>query len=120
MTTKSATVAPEEKVYMYYGLEYRFSVAEMATQADVSVRTIKTFLKLKAMGYEDKIMQGWTAAQCFEHAGIGAKRKPAPSQMSIDEFKAVIIYLRGQVHDGEDEIKRLREMLFDLGVDPDG
>ena len=120
MTTKSATVAPEEKVYMYYGLEYRFSVTEMASQVNVSVRTIKTFLKLKAMGYEDKIVQGWTAAQCFAHAGVGPKRKPAPRRASIDDFKTVIIYLRGQVHDGEDEIKRLREMLLDLGVDPDG
>ena len=119
MTTESATVAPEEKLYKYYGIEYRFPVQEMASQADVSVRTIKTFLKLRAMGYEDKIMQGWSAAKCFAHAGVGAKRKPAPRRASIDEFKTVIIYLRGQVHDGEDEIKRLREMLFDLGVNPD-
>ena len=120
MTTKSATVAPEAKLYKYYGIEYRYPVGEVAKLANVSVRTMKTFLKLRAMGYEDKIMQGWTAAQCFAHAGVGPKRKPAPRRASIDEFKTVIIYLRGQVHDGEDEIKRLREMLLDLGVDPDG
>ena len=120
MMIDSATVAPEERLYTYYGLEYRFPVQEMATQVNVSVRTIKTFLKLRAMGYQDKINQGWTAAECFAHAGVEAKRKPAPRRASIDEFKTVIIYLRGQVHDGEDEIKRLREMLHDLGVDPDG
>ena len=63
-------------------------------------------------------MQGWSAAKCFEHAGVGPKRKPAPGRAIIDDFKTVIVYLRGQVHDGEDEIKRLREMLFDLGVEP--
>ena len=120
MTTESATVAPEAKLYKYYGIEYRFPVQEMASQANVSVRTIKTFLKLRAMGYEDKINQGWSAAKCFEHAGVGPKRKPAPSQASIGDFKTVVIYLRGQVHDGEDEIKRLRDLLHDLGVDPDG
>ena len=120
MTTESATVAPEEKVYRYYGLEYRFPVGEVAKLANVSVRTMKTFSKLRAMGYQNKINQGWTAAQCFEHAGVGPKRKPAPRRASIDEFKTVIIYLRGQVHDAVSEIKRLREMLFDLGVDPDG
>ena len=119
MTTESATVAPEAKRYKYYGIEYRFPVQEMASQANVSVRTIKTFLKLRAMGYEDKINQGWSAAKCFEHAGVGPKRKPAPSQASIGEFKTVIIYLRGQLHDGEYEITRLREMVIDLGGDPD-
>ena len=33
MTTKSATVAPKAKVHKYYGIEYRFSVKEMASQA---------------------------------------------------------------------------------------
>ena len=119
MTTESATVAPEEKVYRYYGLEYRYPVGEVAKLANVSLRTMKTFLKLRAMGYEDKINQGWTAAQCFAHAGM-AKRKPAPTKADVDDFKTVIIYLRGQVQDAVSEIKRLREMLFDLGVDPDG
>ena len=112
MTTDCATVAPEEKVYVYHGLEYRFSVREMAAQTDVSVRTIKTYLKLRAMGYESHMIAGWTAAQCYAHAGR-PKRKPAPT-------KAEIIYLRGEVADAVDEIKRLREMLFDLGVDPNG
>ena len=119
MTAKSATVAPEAKLYKYYGIEYRFPVQEMASQANVSVRTVKTFLKLKAMGYEDKIMQGWTAAQCFAHAGVGPIRKPAPRQDSMDEFKAVVIYLREQVDDAEYEIWRLRAILLGLGVDPD-
>ena len=119
MTTKSETVTPPGKLYKYYGIEYRFPVQEMASQADVSVRTIKTLLKLRAMGYEDKIMQGWSAAKCFAHAGVGPKRKPAPRQASIGEFKTVIIYLRGQLHDAVSEIKRLRDLLHDLGVDPD-
>ena len=120
MTTKSVTVAPEAKLYKYYGIEYRFPVQEMASQANVSVRTIKTFLKLRAMGYQDKIDAGWSAAECFEHAGVGPKRKPAPTKADVDDFKTVIIYLRGQVHDGEYEIKRLRDMLLELGIDPDG
>ena len=95
-----------EKVYKYYGLEYRFSVTEMAAQAQVSVRTIKTFLKLKAMGYQSHIDAGWTAAQCFAHAGVGQKRRPTPTRADMD--------------DAEYEIKRLRGMLLDLGVDPDG
>ena len=80
MTTESATAAPEAKLYKYYGIEYRYPVGEVAKLANVSVRTMKTFLKLRAMGYEDKIMQGWTAAQCFAHAGVGPKRKPAPDK----------------------------------------
>ena len=119
MTAKSATVAPEAKLYKYYGIEYRMPVQEMASQANVSVRTIKTFLKLKAMGYQPHIDAGWTAAQCYADAGL-AKRKPAPTKADVDDFKTVIIYLRGQLHDGEDEINRLRGMLFGLGVDPDG
>ena len=120
MIAESATVAPEAKGYKYYGLDYRLSVNDMATTANVSVRTIKTFLKLSAMGYEDKINQGWSAAQCFAHAGVGPKRKPAPRQESMDEFKAVVIYLRGQVDDAEYEITRLRGMVSGLGGDPDG
>ena len=119
MTTKSETVTPPGKLYKYYGIEYRFPVQEMASQADVSVRTIKTFLKLRAMGYEDKIMQGWSAAKCFAHAGVGPTRKTAPRRADMDEFKAVIIYLREQLHDAEYEITRLRGMVIDLGVDPD-
>ena len=59
-----------EKVYKYYGLEYRFSVTEMAAQVNVSIRTIKTFLKLRAMGYEDKINQGWSAAKWISHRSL--------------------------------------------------
>ena len=117
--TTSAEAKTEEKVYKYYGLEYPFSVTEMAEQAQVSVRTIKTFLKLKAMGYESHMMAGWTATQCFAHAGL-PKRKPAPTRAEVDDFKTVIIYLRGEVNDAVAEIKRLRELLQDLGVDPDG
>ena len=119
MTTKSATVAPESKGHTYYGLDYGLSVKDMATAANVSVRTIKTFLKLRSMGYQSHIDAGWTAAQCFAHAGA-PKRKPAPTKADVDDFKTVIIYLRGEVADAVYEIKRLRGILFDLGVDPDG
>ena len=119
MTTESATVAPEPKLYKYYGLEYTASVTEQAAACNVSVRTMKTFFKLKAMGYQLHIDAGWTAAQCFAHAGQ-AKRKPAPTRAGVDEFKTVIIYLREQLDDAVYEIKRLRELVHDLGVDPDG
>ena len=69
----------KEKVYKYYGLEYTVSVTEMAAVVKTSLRTMKTFLKLKAMGYQPHIDAGWTAAQCFAHAGM-AKRKPAPTR----------------------------------------
>ena len=120
MMANSAAAAPEGKRYKYYGREYKMSVKDMAAFSKISLRLQKDVLKLRAMGYEDKIMQGWTVAQCFAHAGVGTKRKPAPTRESIDEFKTVIIYLRGQVHDSEDEIERLREMLLELGIDPDG
>ena len=58
MTKESATVAPKAKVHKYYGLEYPLSVKEMASQANVSVRTIQTVLKLKAMGYQSHIDAG--------------------------------------------------------------
>ena len=121
MTTESAAAAPEGKRYKYYGREYKESVQEMAALARVSVRLQKDVLKLHSLGYRDAIAQGYTAEECFAHAGIKRpKRRKAPTQASIDEFKTVIIYLRGQVHDAVDEIKRLRELVFDLGVDPDG
>ena len=106
------------KTHTYYGIEYRFSVEQMAKQVSTSVRTAKTFLKLKAMGYQPHIDAGWTAAQCFAHAGM-AKRKPAPKRAIIDEFKTVIINYREQMDDAVYEIKRLRDLLHDLGVDPD-
>ena len=75
MSAKSATVAPEAKGHTYYGLDYWLSVQEMATAANVSVRTVKTVLKLKAMGYQDKIDAGWSAAQCFAHAGAPKRKR---------------------------------------------
>ena len=120
MMTESATVAPEGKRYKYYGLEYKMSVGEIAKLCEVSLRTMKDILKLHSMGYTDHMTAGWTIKQCFNHAGVGRPRKAAPSQKSIDEFKAVIIYYREQMDDAMYEIKRLRELVFDLGVDPDG
>ena len=120
MTTESAAAAPEAKRYKYYGLEYKMSVKEIAAMARVSLRLAKDVLKLHSLGYHDAIEQGYTAEECFAHAGIKRpKRRKAPTQASIDEFKAVIINYREQMADAVDEIKRLREMLFDLGVDPD-
>ena len=106
MTTKSATVAPQEKDYRYYGIRYTQSVGAMAKLANVSVRTMKHMLKLRAMGYEDKVNQGWSAAQCYADAGLERTRRAAPKVADLDDA----VY----------EIKRLRELLFDLGVDPDG
>ena len=120
MTTQSADPAPEGKRFKYYGREYRMSVKDMAALNDVSVRFQKYVLQLHSLGYHDAIAQGYTMAQCFAHAGIKhGKRKPAPTQKNIDEFKTVIIYLRGEVADAVSEIKRLRELVLDLGVDPD-
>ena len=109
---------PTGKTHTYYGIEYRFSVKQMAAQVNTSVRTIKTYLELSAMGYGDKLMAGWTAARCFAHAGK-AKRKPAPTKASIDEYKSVIIAYREQMADAEYEITRLREMVVELGGDLD-
>ncbi len=67
---------------------------------------MKNSLKLRAMGYEDKINQGWTIAQCYADAGLERTRRAAPKVDDLDDA----VY----------EIKRLREMLLDLGVDPDG
>ena len=102
---ESATVAPAEKVYVYHGLEYRVSVTEMAAQTQVSVRTIKTYLKLRAMGYESHMMEGWTETQCLAHAGVKTKRKPAPTRADMD--------------DAEYEITRLHGLVIELGGDPD-
>ena len=121
MTTESAATAPEAKRYKYYGREYKMSVKEIAAMARVSVRLAKDVLKLHSLGYRDAIEQGYTVTECFAHAGIKhGKRKPAPRRESIDEFKAVITNYREQMADAVDEIRRLREMLFDLGVDPNG
>ena len=106
MTTDSAAAAPEGKRYKYYGLEYRMSVKDMAAAAQVSLRLQKDVLKLHSLGYEAAIAQGYTAAECFAHAGVKRpKRRKAPSMADMDDA----VY----------EIKRLREMLLDLGVDPD-
>ena len=106
MTTKSATVAPEGKRYKYYGHEYRLPVKDMAKLANVSLRFMKDVLKLQGMGYQGRIDDGWTMAQCFADAGMERKRRKAPSMADMDDA----VY----------EIKRLRGMLLDLGVDPDG
>ena len=97
---------PEEKPHRYYGLKYTETVGAMARLANVSVRTMKDFLKLRAMGYEGRIAEGWTAAQCYADAGQERTRRAAPKVADLDDA----VY----------EIKRLRELLLDLGVDPDG
>ena len=38
----------------------------------------------------------------------------------MDELKAVIMNYREEMADAVYEIRRLRELVFDLGVDPDG
>ena len=103
---KSATVAPEGKRYKYYGIEYRMPAKVMAAAVNVSVRTMKDALKLRSMGYEDKINQGWSAAQCYADAEVERRRRATPRVADMDDA----VY----------EIKRLRELLLDLGVDPDG
>ena len=103
---KSATVAPEGKRYKYYGIEYRMSVKAMAAAAKVSLRFQKDVLKLHGLGYQDAIAQGYTMSECFAHAGVKRTRRAAPK---VDDLKNAV-----------SEIKRLREMLLDLGVDPDG
>ena len=96
----------EGKPHRYYGLEYNQTVGDMASQANVSVRTMKDCLKLHGLGYQAHIAAGWTAAQCFTHAGQHPTRRAAPKVDDLDDAVC--------------EIKRLREMLLDLGVDPDG
>ena len=78
----------------------------MAKLANVSVRTMKDSLKLRAMGYDEKIAEGWTAAQCFAHAGQERKRRATSRVGDLDETVC--------------EIKRLRGLLLDIGVDPNG
>ena len=109
MTTKSAVAAPEgkEKRYKYYGIEYRMSVKDMAAVAQVSLRLEKDILKLHGLGYENAIAQGYTIEECFAHAGVKrSKRRATPRVDDLD--------------DAVSEIKRLREMLLELGIDPDG
>ena len=122
---ETTTETKPGKVYTYYGLEYNVSVKEMAAKTELSVRTVKTFLELKAMGYEAQIQAGWTATQCYAHAGR-PKRKPAPRKASIDEYKAliadyhaVILGYREKMADAEYEITRLRGMVIELGGDLD-
>ena len=81
-------------------------VKVMAEMARVSVRYMKYVLQLQGMGYQGRIDEGWTMKQCFDHAGMERKRRATPSMADMDDA----VY----------EIKRLRGMLFDLGVDPDG
>ena len=106
MMVESATVAPEEKVHRYYGLKYTQPVGAMARLANVSVRTMKDVLKLRSMGYDGRIAQGWTVAQCYADAGQERTRRAAPKVDDLDDAVC--------------EIKRLRGLLLDLGVDPDG
>ena len=106
MTIESATVAPKEKQHWYYGIRYTHPVGVIAAMADVSVRTMKDVLKLQGLGYQGRINEGWTMAQCFADAGLAHPRRAAPKVDDLD--------------DAEYEIKRLRGMLLDLGVDPDG
>ena len=115
---ETTTETKPEKVYKYYGIEYTASVTEQAAVRDVSLRTMKTFLELKAMGYQPHIDAGWTAAQCYAHAGR-PKRKPAPTRAEVEEYKAVIIAKREDLADAEYEIQRLREMVIELGGDLD-
>ena len=97
---------PKEKPHRYYGLRYTQSVGAMARLANVSVRTMKDCLKLHSLGYQVRLAEGWTAAQCYADAGQERTRRAAPKVDDLDDA----VY----------EIKRLREMLLDLGVDPDG
>ena len=80
------------------------SVKDMAASANVSLRFMKDVLKLHGLGYQDAIAQGYTMKQCFAHAGQERKRRATPKVGDLDDA----VY----------EIKRLREMLLDLGVDP--
>ena len=96
----------EPKLYRYYGIQYTQSVGVMAQLANVSIRTVKDSLKLSAMGYDEKIAEGWSAAQCFAHAGQERKRRATPKVGDLDEAVC--------------EIKRLRGLLLDIGVDPNG
>ena len=68
----------EPKLYRYYGLQYTWSVGAMAKLANVSLRTMKDGLKLHSIGYDEKIAEGWSAAQCFAHAGQERKRRATP------------------------------------------
>ena len=97
---------PKEKPHRYYGLEYTHTVGAMAALVNVSVRTMKDALKLRSMGYDGRIAQGWSAAQCYADAGQERTRRAVPK---VDDLEEAV-----------EEIKRLREMLLDLGVDPDG
>ena len=106
MTTKSETGAPVPKLYTYYGNKYTQPVEVIAKLANVSVRYMKYVLQLQGMGYQGRIDEGWTMAQCFADAGMERKRRATPKVSDLD----------GAVC----KIKRLRGMLFDLGVDPDG
>ena len=116
-TTDTRTKPP--KLWKYYGLEYTQSVETMAAMSRVSVRLQKDVLKLHSLGYEDKIMEGWTAKQCFDHAGIKRGQKTPPTRAEVDQLKVVIMDKRDQLADAEYEITRLREMVSQLGGDPD-
>ena len=127
MNMESATVAlgdiaeigKDGKRYTYYGLDYMLPVDQIAALCDVSLRTMKDVLKLHSLGYTAHMAAGWTMKQCFADAGVKRTRKPAPTRAHVKEMMAVIINYREQMADAVDEIKRLRDLVFDLGVDPD-
>ena len=87
-------------------MKYTQPVGAMAKLGDVSVRYMKYVLQLQGLGYQGRINEGWTMAQCFADAGMERKRRAMPKVGDLDEAVC--------------EIKRLRGLLLDLGVDPDG
>ena len=70
------------------------------------------------MGYQAHIDAGWSAAQCYAHAGR-PKRKPAPRKVDVEDYKRVIIAKREELDAADYEITRLRDLVLDLGGDPD-
>ena len=53
-------------------------VGGMAKLARVSVCYMKDVLKLQGMGYQGRIDESWTIAQCFADAGMERKRGATP------------------------------------------
>ena len=93
------------RLYRYYGEYYTVPIETAARMAGVSVRMIKDVFKLASMGYREKLMAGWTIAQCYAHAGKTDSHRPAPR---VRDLAAA-----------EHEIQRLRSLLLNEGIDPD-